>query len=209
MSQKYDRKILAFFLADLGEELGRPPKPSDLKKGMPSRSTFARHFKDWAEALEYAGFVDDPREATEEPILLQPEVKIINLLNAPAIIVGPDGESEIFPSIGTAKIVRCMPKIPAAARVLAPHLVGLTVKSFRLKYIGVEYQDGTLRNLPSYQNGVFYIVSESVARNVYRFGRTTIDLLFPKAQDLYYQNGIVYIGSLQMVYTNKMPFESN
>ena len=208
MSQKYDRKTLAFFLADLGEKLGHPPKPSDLKKGMPSRSTFARYFKDWAEALEYGGFVDDPREEAEETAPLQPEVKIVNLLNTSVIIVGPDGESEIFPSVGVAKIIKSMPKIPVVAKTLAPYLAGLTVKSFRLKYIGVEYEDGTLHNFPAYQDGVFYIVSESIARNVYRFSRTTVDLLFPKAQDSYYQNGIMYIGSLQMVYTNKMPIEN-
>lgn len=210
MSQKYNRKNLAFFLADLGEELGRVPKPSDLKKGMPSRSTFKRYFKDWAEALEYAGYMHDVVKDSEKvPILQQSEIKIINLLGQPVIIVGPDGESEVFEPVGTAKIVRSMPKTPSIAKVLAPYLAGHIVKSSQLKRICVDSLNGTSHEFPAYQDGVFYIVPEVVARNIYRGSRTSMDLLYPRVRESHYQGGILYVGDLQMVYVNRMPIDYN
>lgn len=63
MAQKYDRKILSDQLADLGQELGRPPLPRDLKKGMADKKTFMRWFdNNWLLALEYAGFTGEELE---------------------------------------------------------------------------------------------------------------------------------------------------
>ena len=57
MSRRYNRHILSDELYELGQKLGRPPTPKDLTPEMARKETYLRHFTDWEEALEYAGFV--------------------------------------------------------------------------------------------------------------------------------------------------------
>lgn len=224
--KKYDRKTLAFFLADLGETIKRAPRPSDLKKGMPSRSTIIRHFGTWNDALLYAGFTEDKiqggtskEDSTKKAELAsestnfensekdnKKQVKLINLINHPVVIVGPRGESEVFKSSGYAKIVKSMPYIPRVSMQLAPQIAACPILSFATKYLCVEREDGAQFSFPPYVEGTYYLVTESVARNAHRFGRTNRDLIFPRFQDSYYASGILHVSSLRMVYNKKTSY---
>ena len=190
-SQRYDRKTLAFFLADLGEELDRPPKPSDLKKGMPSRSTFMRHFGDWNTALEYAGYATN--------------IKLVNLLGIPVKIVGSDGKLELIQPSGRARLILSLPKVPYAKYILASQISDCPINTFQLKRICIELSNGIQQDFPAYQEKVYYIVPESVARNIYRFGRTSNDMIFVSPRDSHTtSDGIMYVSTFQMVYTNDL-----
>lgn len=197
-SRRYDCKTLAFFLADLGEKLGRPPKPSDLKKGMPSRSTFMRYFGDWDTALEYAGYTKQSQD---------PDVELINLLGIPVKIIGPNDESKIIQPSGKASIIRSLPKVPCAMEDLASQIVDCSISTFRLKMICVELPDGTHHGFPAYEERTYYIVSEAVARNIYRFGRTSNDMIFARPRKSRLIDNVLCISAFQMVYTNSLPIK--
>ena len=216
MSKRYNRQILSDALYELGQKLGRAPDPKDLTPDMARKKTYLSHFSSWEEALEYAGLTREPlRESSAEEVFREKEVvgtsiqqsariKLINLCGRPIVFLGPNGESEAIPSSGYAKLVLEM-KWPSAAKILAAETEYVKIVSERLKGIFVSTDDSE-RKIPLPADGTYYIVSEAVARNVYRFGRSSIDLLYPKKS--YRSNDILYIEALGMVYTNNLPIEA-
>ena len=184
MKRKYDKRILSDFLADLGEKLGRIPRPRDLEKGMPSRSTYARYFDSWKTALEYAGYVEDISLDRVDLGLLgfdnEPRVKVVNFLGKRVMLVGPDGQSVMLKPEGLAKIIWKTARIPAFADKLAPVVAGVRILASKPRMIVVEDKDGKQEMFPDFQDGVYYLVPQNVAKEMYRFWRTSNDLLYPK-----------------------------
>ena len=214
MAKCYNRRILSDALADLGKALGRVPRQKDLTPEMASRSTYLRHFGDWKTALEYAGFVDDdslaqesceeqPTENSCNATAKAPEVKLINLCGKPIVFLDRNGESDVLPPAGKAYVCFNDPVQPVAAKVLGTIINDVPVVASRLRKITVLSDGGIEQKFPPPTNNTFYIVSEAVARNVYRFGRSSLDLLYPQSK--YMANGVMYIETLGMVYTKNLP----
>ncbi|MEE0887738.1 MAG: hypothetical protein U0L97_00815 [Candidatus Saccharimonadaceae bacterium] len=213
MAKCYNRRILSDALADLGKAIGGVPRQKDLTSEMASRSTYIRYFGDWKTALEYAGFVDEPvQEEHEEDLIADdcnvtskiPEIKLVNLCGKPIVFLDGSGESDVIPSVGRAYACMSNPVQPVAAKALSAIINDVPVVTARLKRI-VVYPEGSSneRKFPAPVENTFYIVSEVVARNIYRFGRSALDLLYPQRK--YMANGIMYIETLGMVYTKNLP----
>ena len=214
MAKCYNRRILSDALADLGKALGRVPRQKDLTPEMASRSTYLRHFGDWKTALEYAGFVDDdslaqesceeqPTENSCNATAKAPEVKLINLCGKPIVFLDRNGESDILPSSGKACICLDDPVQPTAAKELSAIVNDVIITASRLKRIVILSDNGSERLIPPLAKGTFYIVPEAVARNIYRFNRSSLDLLYPRRKRM--ANGVMYVEALGMVYTNNLP----
>ena len=92
---------------------------------------------------------------------------------------------------------------PTAAKELSAIVNDVIITASRLKRIVILSDNGSERLIPPLAKGTFYIVPEAVARNIYRFGRSTLDLLYPQRK--YMANGIMYIETLGMVYTHNLP----
>ena len=93
---------------------------------------------------------------------------------------------------------------PVAAKALSAIINDVPVVTSRLKKIIVFSEDcGNERKFPPLAKNTFYVVPEAVARNIYRFGRSSLDLLYPQRK--YMANGIMYIETLGMVYTHNLP----
>ena len=211
MAKCYNRRILSDALADLGKVLGRVPRQKDLTPEMASRSTYLRHFGDWKTALEYAGFVDDPMQGSQEEQPIEdcgvtakaPEIKLINLCGKPIVFLDRNGESDILPSSGKACICLDDPVQPTAAKELSAIVNDVIITASRLKRIVILSDNGSERLIPPLAKGTFYIVPEAVARNIYRFNRSSLDLLYPRRKRM--ANGVMYVEALGMVYTNNLP----
>ena len=205
MAQVYDRKTLAFILADLGEELGRAPRPSDLRPGMPSKATYLRHFDNWTEALEYAGYVES----------LEPKARIVNLLGRPVVFKNIQGEiSDVLIPEGKAAIAWSNVKTPAASLELAPLVNHVPVTTNRINDVCIRRENGGRVGLPDPQPGVYYLVPEFIARNIRCIGRSNEDIIFPAHSYVcskqpgvkysYTSDEYLYILSLGMVYSGKL-----
>lgn len=215
MSKRYDKRILSDALCELGKTLGRPPTPKDLTPDMARRKTYLRHFSSWEEALEYAGFTQEPAEETpleeklvektaDGPNQKQTKIKLVNLCGRPIVFLGPNGESETIPVSGDARL-SLETKQPSAAKLLAAEIENARVISVRLKNIFVSI-DGNRYGFPPPAKDTYYITSEAVARNIYRFGRSSTDLLYLK--DFHKANDVLYVEALGMVYTKNLPVEA-
>ena len=216
MAKCYSKRILSDALADLGNTLGRVPKQTDLTPEMASSNTYRRYFGDWKTALEYAGFVDSAAQEKQEEQPAQPaedncsivkeatsEIKLINLCGKPITFLDRNGESDVLPPAGKAYICFNDPVQPVAAKVIGTIINDVPVVASRLRKITVLSDGGIEQKFPPPTNNTFYIVSEVVARNVYRFGRSSLDLLYPQSK--YMANGVMYIETLGMVYTKNLP----
>ncbi len=209
MAKRYNRQALSDMLYELGEKLGRPPTPRDLTEEMPRKRTYLRHFGSWEEALEYAGYVgnEQPEEVEtqssasheETPGLSTPT--LINLLGKPIVFLTRNGDSETLLSSGKA-LLNLTTKQPMATGILGPVVWNVPIYTNHLKGIFVTTPEGERQDFPPIAGNVYYIVPEAIARNVYRFSRSSADLLYPG--QCHYANGILYVETLGMVYTNKL-----
>lgn len=217
MAKCYNKRILSDALANLGNELGRAPRQKDLTPEMASRSTYFRYFGDWKTALEYAGFVDGVAHEGQDERAIKgaipeicpkakdatSEIKLVNLCGKPIVFVDRNGESDVLPPAGKAYVCFNDPVQPVAAKVLSTIINDVPVVASRLRKITVLSDGGIEQKFPPPTNNTFYIVSEVAARNVYRFGRSSLDLLYPQSK--YMANGVMYIETLGMVYTKNLP----
>lgn len=167
-------------------------------------------------ALEYAGFVDSAAQEKQEEQPARPaedncsivkeatsEIKLINLCGKPITFLDRNGESDVLPPAGKAYVCFNDPVQPVAAKVIGTIINDVPVVASRLRKITVLSDGGIEQKFPPPTNNTFYIVSEVVARNVYRFGRSSLDLLYPQSK--YMANGVMYIETLGMVYTKNLP----
>lgn len=181
---------------------------------MASRSTYLRHFGNWQNALEYAGFVNGAaaQKGQEEYSTngissddgkAMPDVKLINLCGRPIVFLNRHGESDILPPTGRAYIRLDGPVEPVAAKTLSAIVNDVPIIASRLRKIVVFSNDGDERAFPSPAKNTFFIVPEVVARNVYRFSRGSMDLLYPRSSRIV--NEVMYIETLGVVFTNNLP----
>ena len=92
---------------------------------------------------------------------------------------------------------------PTAAKELSAIVNDVIITASRLKRIVILSDNGSERLFPPLAKGTFYIVPEAVARNIYRFNRSSLDLLYPRRKRM--ANGVMYVEALGMVYTNNLP----
>ena len=216
--KKYTKQILSDALADLGESLGRVPRPSDLKSGMASRTTYLRWFGTWDTALEYAGYTkDETTDVVETPETstvvstarrvtspYSPDrIKLINLYG-PGVVLKGNMEDEL-PCEGIARAIFA-PTLHASAEKLLSHLISgapVLVVDHAVDLL-VLRSDGKVEPFPAYSAGTFYLVSKKAALAAREIGRSIFDLIYPGLIESPKNDPRKVISKLEMLYHPKL-----